>query len=175
MGRVHKYVPFLLDLPPIPPPSLFDILLCCRLWLRSTEYIWLYIHMDMYSCHRWHGGNESACQCRRCRRHGFEPWVSKIPWSRNCPLHYSSMESSTDRGACWASVHGVAKSQTQPSMHTCVCQDCHIFCSLFLLSFIWGWVNLFPWIKSVTQPWMWWRKLLFHQHRIYTITGISEK
>ena len=23
---------------------------------------------------------ESACQCRRLRRHGFDPWVRKIPW-----------------------------------------------------------------------------------------------
>ena len=22
---------------------------------------------------------ESACQCRRCLRHGFDPWVRKIP------------------------------------------------------------------------------------------------
>ena len=21
-------------------------------------------------------------QCRRCRRHGFDPWVGKIPWRR---------------------------------------------------------------------------------------------
>ena len=25
---------------------------------------------------------EYTCQCRRCRRHGFYPWVGKIPWSR---------------------------------------------------------------------------------------------
>ena len=24
-------------------------------------------------------GQESACQCRRCRRLGFDPWVGKIP------------------------------------------------------------------------------------------------
>ena len=27
-------------------------------------------------------GRESACQCRRCKRHGFHPWVTKIPWRR---------------------------------------------------------------------------------------------
>ena len=27
-------------------------------------------------------GKESACQCRRCKRHGFNPWEGKIPWSR---------------------------------------------------------------------------------------------
>ena len=25
---------------------------------------------------------ESACQCRWCRRHGFNRWVKKIPWRR---------------------------------------------------------------------------------------------
>ena len=26
--------------------------------------------------------SESACQRRRCKRHGFDPWVGKIPWRR---------------------------------------------------------------------------------------------
>ena len=25
---------------------------------------------------------ESACQCRRYRRRGFDPWIKKIPWSK---------------------------------------------------------------------------------------------
>ena len=25
---------------------------------------------------------ESACQCRKCKRHTCDPWVCKIPWSR---------------------------------------------------------------------------------------------
>ena len=29
---------------------------------------------------RWHSGTESACQCRRRKRCGFDPWVRKIPW-----------------------------------------------------------------------------------------------
>ena len=28
------------------------------------------------------GGKESTWQCRTCRRHGFGPWVRKIPWRR---------------------------------------------------------------------------------------------
>ena len=31
---------------------------------------------------RWHSGKECACQCRTCKRHGFDPWVGKIPRSR---------------------------------------------------------------------------------------------
>ena len=27
-------------------------------------------------------GKEPACQCKRCKRCGFDPWVGKIPWRR---------------------------------------------------------------------------------------------
>ena len=27
-------------------------------------------------------GNEPTCQCRRCKRHGLDPWVGKIPRKR---------------------------------------------------------------------------------------------
>ena len=27
-------------------------------------------------------GKEPTCQCRRCKRQGFDPWVRKIPWKR---------------------------------------------------------------------------------------------
>ena len=27
-------------------------------------------------------GKESACQCRRCKRLGFNPWVRKVLWRR---------------------------------------------------------------------------------------------
>ena len=42
-----------------------------------------------------------------------DPWVRKIPRERNgYPLQYSCLENSKDRGAWWAIVHGLAKSQT---------------------------------------------------------------
>ena len=31
---------------------------------------------------RWRSGEESACQCRRCKRHRLNPWVGKIPLGR---------------------------------------------------------------------------------------------
>ena len=34
----------------------------------------------------WFGGKESTCQCRR---HGFSPWVRKIPWRREMATHSS--------------------------------------------------------------------------------------
>jgi len=27
-------------------------------------------------------GKQPACQCRRQKRRGFDPWVGKIPWRR---------------------------------------------------------------------------------------------
>ena len=30
----------------------------------------------------WQSGKEFICQCRRCKRHGFNSWVGKIPWRR---------------------------------------------------------------------------------------------
>ena len=31
---------------------------------------------------RWLSGREFTCQCKRHRRHVFDPWVGKIPWRR---------------------------------------------------------------------------------------------
>ena len=55
-------------------------------------------------------GKEPTCQCRRLKRHGFDPGVGKIPHGN--PLQYSCLENPMDRGACWAIVQGVAKGQT---------------------------------------------------------------
>ena len=53
-------------------------------------------------------GKEPACQCWRCR---FNPWVRKIPWRRawQPTLVFLPGESP---GAWWATIHGVAESQT---------------------------------------------------------------
>ena len=82
---------------------------------------------------KWHGGKESACQCRRHRRFGFHLWVRNIPWSRKWqstpispgvgngnPLQYSCWEKCMDRGTWWATAHGFAKSRTWLSTHECV-------------------------------------------------------
>ena len=65
---------------------------------------------------------ESACQWRTHKRHGFDPWVWKIPRGGNGnPLQYSCLENPMDRGAWWATVHRGTKSQTKLkwlSMHT---------------------------------------------------------
>ena len=65
---------------------------------------------------------ESACQCRRCRRHrdtGSIPGLGRSPGEGNGnPLQYSCLENSMDKEAWRATDYGVAKSQTWLSTHT---------------------------------------------------------
>ena len=59
-----------------------------------------------------------------------ETWVQSLGWEdsfpgegNGYPLQYSCLENSMDRGAWWATVHGVAKSQTRLShlaLYLCV-------------------------------------------------------
>ena len=58
-----------------------------------------------------------------CKRHGFDPWVGKIHWSRK--FQYSCLGKYIDREAWRATVHGVAKSQTRLSdwAHVCMGDD----------------------------------------------------
>ena len=50
---------------------------------------------------------------------GLIPASGRFPGVENGnPLQYSCLENPTDRGAWWATVCGVAKSQTQRSTHT---------------------------------------------------------
>ena len=56
--------------------SVFSLLIC---W--NSIYI-----EDKYICivgfPRGSSGKEPACQCRKHKRHGFDPWVRKISWRR---------------------------------------------------------------------------------------------
>ena len=70
------------------------------------------------------GSKEPACQCRRQKRHGFDPrGLEDSPGEVNGnPLQYSCLENLMDRGAWRATVHGVTNSRTrlkQLSMHAC--------------------------------------------------------
>ena len=56
---------------------------------------------------------ESACQCKKHKRLGLDPWVRKLPWRRKWqPAPVFLLGDSTDRAAWRATVHGVAKSRT---------------------------------------------------------------
>ena len=52
-------------------------------------------------------GKESTCNAGDP---GLIPGLGKSPGEGNgYPLRYFCMENSMDRGACWATVHGIAK------------------------------------------------------------------
>ena len=54
-----------------------------EIWLLAQLVEWSWTHYSMSpNLARWSSGKEFACQCRRRKRHGFEPWVGKIPWRR---------------------------------------------------------------------------------------------
>ena len=46
---------------------------------RTHTHTHTHAHVDFPGGAR---GKESICQCRRGKRHGFDPWVGKIPWRR---------------------------------------------------------------------------------------------
>ena len=59
-------------------------------------------------------GFQVALVVRRLKRCGIDPWMGKIPWRRHGnPPRYSCLENPMDRGTWQATVHGVAKRQTQ--------------------------------------------------------------
>ena len=61
----------------------------------------------------WLSGKEPACNAGDL---GSIPESGRSPGEGNgSPLQYSCLENSMHRGACRATVHGVAKSQTLPS------------------------------------------------------------
>ena len=59
-------------------------------------------------------GEESSCQCGRCKRHRFDPWNGKIPWRRKCLLTpvFLPGEPHRQRSLAQAIDHGVIKSRT---------------------------------------------------------------
>ena len=63
----------------------------------------------------WQGfpeGSDGKKICQQCRRLRLNPWVRKTPGEGNgTPFQYSCLENPIDRGAWWATVHGVANSQ----------------------------------------------------------------
>ena len=51
-------------------------------------------------------GKASGCQCKRHKRHRFDPWVGKLPEGRHGnPLQYSCLENPMDRVAWQVTVH----------------------------------------------------------------------
>ena len=66
--------------------SILGILLsvspACKMEI-PREYLTVLIFVHGYTGFpMWCSDKESACQCRRCKRHRFNPGVGKTPWSR---------------------------------------------------------------------------------------------
>ena len=59
------------------------------------------------------GGSDGKASACNVGDPGSIPWSERSPGEGNGnPLQYSCLENSTDGGAWWATVHGVAKSRT---------------------------------------------------------------
>ena len=70
----------------------------------------MYIYMDFPL---GSDGQESACNAEDL---GLIPGLGRSLGGRNGnPFQYFCLEKSMDRGACWATVHGVAKTWTRLS------------------------------------------------------------
>ena len=41
--------------------------------------------LSFYGIPKWLSGKEYVCQCRRQKKHGFNPWIGNVPWRRVCP------------------------------------------------------------------------------------------
>ena len=60
------------------------------------------------------GGSEVKASAHNAGDLGSIPGLGRSPGEGNGnPLQYSCLENPMDGGACWATVHGVAKSQTR--------------------------------------------------------------
>ena len=75
------------------------------------------ISRELRAFPRWCSGKESTCQCKRHKRHGFNPWVRKIPWRREWQptLVFLLGESHGQRSLVGYTVHEVSKGQIRLS------------------------------------------------------------
>ena len=65
-----------------------EFVIIYKYYYLNLNFIWSLIMRQVYSLSipcglPWcSAGKEPACQCRRHKRRGFNPWVRKIPWRR---------------------------------------------------------------------------------------------
>ena len=60
------------------------------------KYYWFKI--PILGLPRWYSVNESTCQCRRHKKHGFNPWEDPLEGGNDNPLQYSCLQNPMDRG-----------------------------------------------------------------------------
>ena len=75
---------------------------------------------------RWCSREDSACQCRRGKRCGFDSWIGKIPWRRKWQPTPVLLPGKSHGWRTLAGriqpVHGVTKSRTWLSLHALLCR-----------------------------------------------------
>ena len=82
----------------------------------DTVYIlilWLEILDNDVTLPGWLSGKDPACQCRRCRTHGLDPYIGKTPWRRKWQPTPVVLPGKVHGWVAWpATIHRVTKSQT---------------------------------------------------------------
>ena len=118
-------------------PELKDVNLsinCNSIKSFGDRSLWSCCIKNIYIFYFYSGGSdgkESACNVGKP---GSTPSSGKSPGEgHGYPLQYSCLENSIDRGACWATVHGVTKSQPQQSS-----QHTHTHTHTHFLAALWG-------------------------------------
>ena len=84
------------------------------------DYESIYIWLPLSWLPRWQSDKEFSCQYRRYRKHGFNPWVRKMPWSEKWQPSPVLLPGKFHGQSLSYYIQGIMKSWTQLSMHACI-------------------------------------------------------
>ena len=70
---------------------------------------------------RWRSGKESACHCRRPKRHGFDPWFEKIPGNRKWQPTPVLLPEKSHGQRILVADSPWGRKELDTTAHTCVC------------------------------------------------------
>ena len=105
--------------------------------LKRLGRIWQQVMGGRWELPWWLSGKESACNIGATGNAGSMPGLGRsFGGGHGNTLQYSCLENPMDRGAWWATVHSVAKSQTwlkRLSMHIIVQQKLTHHCKVIIL------------------------------------------
>ena len=112
-------------------------------FLPTYKYLYINVYIFIYKCIYIHtytgfpGGSEVKSSTCNAGDLGSIPGSGRSPGEGNGnPLQYSCLENPMDRGAWWATVHGVAKSQTRLSDFPFTFTFTHIYSGIFIVTYI---------------------------------------